>query len=481
MNRKSAKGLTKHADFILLDMICLQISFVITYWFFRGFSNPYDNDSFQYQAVVLMTSQLVYILFSGSYSGILRRGKLDELGAVLKHIIYTLIIALIFLFAIHQTGVVSRLQYGGTVLIFILLDWIIHLINKSRLQNKRDRERSLILVTDSELLFDVMKKVGKDKSCFVSGIFLLDRRPDKDRYHNIPIYRFGDEHMNKFIREWVDEVLIVPPNGEINKTLTDFINSLMYMGIRVDLTLPFDMGRDKSYLEMRKIGEQKVITVNFRSASAHDAFLKRIMDIVVSLIGCVFMGLIALFLGPIVYIKSPGSLFFVQERIGKNGKPFKMFKFRTMYPDAEKRKEALMDQNRIGDGMMFKLDDDPRIIGSEKKNKKGEPRGIGNFMRKYSLDEFPQFINVLRGDMSVVGWRPCTVAEWEKYDLNERIRASMKPGITGLWQISGRSSITDFDEVVRLDREYLENWSIGSDIKILIKTVWVVLTGKGAM
>ena len=481
MNRKSAKGLTKHIDFILLDIICLQISFVIAYWIFHEFSNPYDNDAFQYQAVVLMTSQLVYIMFGGGYSGILRRGKIDELGAVIKHTAYTLIIALIFLFAIHKTDVVSRLQYGGTVLIFILLDWIIHLINKARLQNKRDRERSLILVTSSDLLFGVMKRIGKDKTCFVSGIFLLDTKPDKERYNNIPIYQFGDEHMIKFIREWVDEVLIVPPNGEVNKTLTEFINSLMYMGIRVDLTLPFDMGMDKSYLEMRKIGEQKVITVNFRSASAHDALVKRILDVVVSIIGCVFVGLIAIILGPIVYIKSPGPLFFVQERIGKNGKPFRMFKFRTMYPDAEKRKEALMDRNRISDGLMFKLDDDPRIIGSEKKNKKGEPCGIGNFMRKYSLDEFPQFINVLRGDMSVVGWRPCTVVEWEKYNLSERIRASMKPGITGLWQISGRSSITDFDEVVRLDREYLENWSIGSDIKIMIKTVWVLLTGKGAM
>ena len=130
--------------------------------------------------------------------------------------------------------------------------------------------------------------------------------------------------------------------------------------------------------------------------------------------------------------------------------------------------------------MMFKMDDDPRIIGSGKKNRKGKPAGIGNFIRNTSIDEFPQFYDVLRGRMSLVGWRPCTMAEWEKYDMQHRVRASMKPGLTGMWQVSGRSDITDFNEVVRLDREYIENWSLGLDLKILLKTVVVVIKGHGA-
>lgn len=120
---------------------------------------------------------------------------------------------------------------------------------------------------------------------------------------------------------------------------------------------------------------------------------------------------------------------------------------------------------------MFKMDYDPRIIGSEKKDKNGNPKGIGNFIRKTSLDEFPQFWNVLKGDMSLVGTRPPTVDEWEKYELHHRSRMSTKPGITGMWQVSGRSDIIDFEEVVRLDTEYIEHWTIGLDIKILIKTV----------
>ena len=139
-----------------------------------------------------------------------------------------------------------------------------------------------------------------------------------------------------------------------------------------------------------------------------------------------------------------------------------------------------MKQNKIQDGLMFKMDDDPRIIGSEHKGKDGRPKGIGNFIRNTSLDEFPQFFNVLKGDMSIVGTRPPTLDEWERYDLNHRVRMSIKPGITGLWQTSGRSKITDFDEVVRLDSEYIRNWTLWEDIEIIFKTIKVVLTRDGA-
>ena len=139
-----------------------------------------------------------------------------------------------------------------------------------------------------------------------------------------------------------------------------------------------------------------------------------------------------------------------------------------------------MERNRM-EGLMFKMDDDPRIIGSEKKDRNGKPMGIGNFIRRTSLDEFPQFYDCLIGNLSMVGWRPATVDEWNRYTPQHRIRASMKPGITGLWQVSGRSKITDFDEIVRLDREYIENWSLTLDLKILIKTVVAVFLRDGAM
>ena len=144
-----------------------------------------------------------------------------------------------------------------------------------------------------------------------------------------------------------------------------------------------------------------------------------------------------------------------------------MYKFRSMYIDAEERKKELMAQNEMN-GLMFKMEDDPRITK------------VGKFLRKTSLDEFPQFINILKGDMSLVGTRPPTLDEFEQYKTYHKKRLSFRPGLTGMWQVSGRSDITDFEEIVRLDVEYINNWSVSLDIKILIKTVLAVFTESGA-
>ena len=144
--------------------------------------------------------------------------------------------------------------------------------------------------------------------------------------------------------------------------------------------------------------------------------------------------------------------------------------------DAEERKKELMDRNTI-EGNMFKMEHDPRIIGS---GKDGTRHGIGWFIRKTSIDEFPQFLNVLKGEMSLVGTRPPLVDEWENYDLHHRARMSIKPGLTGLWQVSGRSDITDFEEVIALDMEYINNWSFKEDIKIILKTIKIIFSNEGA-
>lgn len=149
--------------------------------------------------------------------------------------------------------------------------------------------------------------------------------------------------------------------------------------------------------------------------------------------------------------------------------------------DAEERKKELMAQNRVSDGKMFKLDFDPRVIGNKILPDGTKKTGIGNFIRVTSLDEFPQFFNVLKGDMSLVGTRPPTEDEWETYDLHHRARLAMKPGITGMWQVSGRSQITDFEEVVKFDTKYIREWSMGLDFAILFKTVLAVLKREGSM
>lgn len=196
-------------------------------------------------------------------------------------------------------------------------------------------------------------------------------------------------------------------------------------------------------------------------------FVKRIMDICGAVIGLAITLLLTPFIALAIKLNSKGPIFFAQTRVGKNGRYFKLYKFRSMYMDAETKKEELMAQNEM-DGPMFKVEHDPRITKT------------GAFLRKTSLDELPQFYNILIGNMSLVGTRPPTVDEFNQYDLYYRRRLSIKPGLTGLWQVSGRSNITDFKEVVKLDLEYIDNWSLTSDIRILLMTVWVVVMKKGA-
>ena len=224
-----------------------------------------------------------------------------------------------------------------------------------------------------------------------------------------------------------------------------------------------------------------MLTTSINYATPLQALAKRLFDIVTGLVGSIAALIIMAIVGPMIKKASPGPILFAQERVGQNGKKFKMYKIRSMYMDAEERKKDLMDQNRVKDGMMFKLDFDPRIIGNEILPNGEKKTGIGEFIRKTSFDEFPQFFCVLQGVMSTIGTRPPTMDEYSRYKYHHRARLAIKPGITGMWQVSGRSEITDFEEVVKLDTSYIANWSPLLDLKILFKTIGVMFTHKGAM
>ena len=289
---------------------------------------------------------------------------------------------------------------------------------------------------------------------------------------DIPVL-FGREHVLEYLRQGVvDEVYIdtFVNREELNRQVDLFLG----MGITVHIGMGF-LPENLPNQIVERMGDAYVVTTAVKTASGWQIALKRAVDIIGALVGLLLTGIIFLFAAPAIKIASPGPVFFKQKRVGKNGRVFYMYKFRSMHVNAEEMLPQLMEQNEM-QGLMFKVENDPRIIGSEK----GPGKGIGNFLRKTSLDEFPQFWNVLRGEMSLVGTRPPTVNEYEQYDFHHKIRLSMKPGITGLWQISGRNNITDFDKVVELDTAYIENWSMILDIKILFKTVAVVLGRKGS-
>ena len=483
MHKKELRGWLKHIDFIVLDVVMLQICYVLSYWIWMGFENPYNTYLYRYQAVLLILCQLLVVMFTDSYKNILRRSPLEEFAAVFRFEVSFMLLDLVFLFMVHQIYLISRIFTGIMVLMYLFGSYFIRLLNKERIfrsARKKEGSRSLMVMTSSALADEVVKNLVDNSfhDYKVTGVYLMDAECADRKIQGIPTMGRETDIINEIRVNWVDEVLVYQPDNMPYPM--NMIDAIMDMGITVHYCLEALNAHSDGMQEVSKVGTYRVLTNSLKIVSAKQILYKRIMDIAGGLVGCVLTGIIFIFIAPAIYIQSPGPIFFKQKRIGQNGKQFYMYKFRSMYMDAEERKKALMEQNKISDGMMFKMDDDPRIIGSEKKDRNGRPMGIGNFIRRTSLDEFPQFFNVLKGDMSLVGTRPPTLDEWEKYDLHHRVRMSIKPGITGLWQISGRSDITDFEEVVRLDREYIQNWSIWLDFKILFKTVGVVLRHEGA-
>jgi exopolysaccharide biosynthesis polyprenyl glycosylphosphotransferase len=227
---------------------------------------------------------------------------------------------------------------------------------------------------------------------------------------------------------------------------------------------------EQSYRATELLGfaELPVIDVEVDALDAMARFWKRVMDLCVA--GGAFLLLLPLELLIALAILTETGLpiIYRQQRVGKNGRRFSMLKFRTMVKDADQRLKDLVAANEADSaGRMFKMRDDPRLTR------------VGRFLRKWSLDELPQFINVLRHDMSMVGPRPPLPAEVERYEEEHLYRLKALPGVTGLWQTSGRSDL-GFEDMVRLDRYYLDHWSLGLDLGILVKTVWVVLTRRGA-
>jgi exopolysaccharide biosynthesis polyprenyl glycosylphosphotransferase len=208
----------------------------------------------------------------------------------------------------------------------------------------------------------------------------------------------------------------------------------------------------------------------FRTApeSSWQSLYKQVFDVLFAFLCIVLLSPLFLLVALGIKLTSPGPILFRQQRCGLNGHPFTIFKFRTMVTNAEQRKHELTAMNEMS-GPVFKVSNDPRIIP------------IGRFLRRFSIDEWPQFFNVLRGEMSLVGPRPLPIDEVKRFDdVSHRRRLSVKPGITCLWQVSGRNNVTDFEDWVRLDLEYIDNWSFWLDLEILWRTVPIVLTGTGA-
>ena len=483
MYRKDSERWLKHIDFIVLDMICLQLAYVLAYAISGYGFNPYAIIIYRNMAVFLELADLIVIFAYGTMKSVLKRGYYRDFVVTVKHSVMVGALAVLYLFMLQQGQKFSRLALILTIVIYLLLTYIVRELWKKFLRKKMEDggERKLLIITSEDAAEQVVVNMKENNYAryTLAGVAVIDADWTGKKVHGVPVVANEETAAMYVCQEWIDEVLIVI--SEVLPYPSELIEQLTETGVTIHLNLAkiTNVPGKKQFVE--KVGNYTVLTTSINYASSKQLMLKRLMDIAGGLVGCILTGIICVFVGPAIYIASPGPIFFAQERVGKNGKKFKMYKFRSMYMDAEERKAELMKDNKLGDGKRFKLDFDPRVIGNKILPDGTHKTGIGDFIRRTSLDEFPQFFNVLKGDMSIIGTRPPLISETSLYELHHRARLAIKPGITGMWQVSGRSDITDFEEVVRLDKEYIENWNIGMDIKILFKTVLVVFRKDGSM
>lgn len=468
-NRKE----TQNFIIFAVDTVSILVSYILaTYlWvvLYRG-QLQYSRDTIFDNMGIFLFSFLGTILFFNVNKEFFKRGAFAELMHCLKmNLLFAAVVSILIVIK-GSFGTISRGVLVCTVVINIILMCVGHIMLRRHFINDANKNKSvkMFMVTTVDRANKMLNNMHRHSEWYnhLKAIAIIDDNLKGTDICGVPVVADFNDMIDYVRTEAIDEVFINVPYNT-GKSLKNVIMEYENMGVTVHLNIEvlenFE-GFDKT---VSMLGDIPVISFANTFFDYNKLIIKRCMDIAGSIVGLIITGIVTIFLAPVLLIESPGPLFFKQKRVGKNGRYFYMYKFRSMYKDAEERKKELMDKNEMN-GLMFKMTDDPRITK------------IGKFIRKTSIDELPQFWNVLKGDMSLVGTRPPTVDEFKKYEGYHKRRLSIKPGITGMWQVSGRSSIEDFEEVVKLDLEYIDNWCLALDIKILIKTVGVIFMGSGA-
>lgn len=446
---------------------------------------------------------MLFVAFSAICAGfsssidLAKRERTMEFFAVLRNCSLTYMLLAVLLLLFKNSIIDSRYLFIVSYQLFILFSCLGRYVLKRVLTNNFSNSRSATLVgvvATPDRAEQFVKQLQEDWSKRVDGVTILHAdvlspvttvgnpgayqemrsRTVEKRCNGVAVIPDLSSFLSWVRLSSVDEVFI---NFSAKETewhtddLNAFIEELEDMGVLVHINIPTleQFVEESKFNNMRcdLVGGYPMVGVSAAVQDPKKLALKRFVDIVGAIAGLILSVPVILVVAIPLLLESRGGLFFKQQRVGKNGRLFYMYKLRSMYADADARKKEFEQKNNM-QGLMFKMDNDPRITK------------VGRFIRKMSIDELPQFFNVLRGDMSLVGTRPPTLDEFEQYSSHHKRRLSMRPGITGLWQVSGRSQIVDFEEVVRLDCEYIDNWSPALDIKILFKTLGVVFSCRGA-
>ncbi len=480
------------------NLFSIIISFLIAYLSRFGwdpsdvaFRHLKDSTVFLY----LLLSFLIVFTFYRYNPITAKRGILRHVKSAFLTNIFMAIIFSTIVYTTHISDSIPRLFFGTFFSINFSISFsclfLIHLIKRQYLEH---HTKKTLIITDSNSLEKAVYNIQKlnSEDCEIIGVSSLSNKQE-GRFYKVKIHSLEKNSNTKramenhqqgtnplahielkelslsildYAKRHQVDLVIFSVNHIARKKIEHLIEAFSEMGIDSLITID-SFAIETLETKLEDFGTTNVIRLSPRLFTDGELLLKRLMDIAGALVGCFICILFGIIVAPLIFLEDPGPIIFKQKRVGRNGKYFYIYKFRSMYQDAEAKLQTLKDQNEM-QGFMFKMKNDPRITK------------VGKFLRKTSIDELPQFFNVLEGSMSLIGTRPPTVDEYNQYSAHHKRRISIKPGITGLWQVSGRSEITDFEEIVRLDCFYIDHWSITGDIKILLKTFAAVFTGKGS-
>ena len=469
MYKKAFQGWLKHIDFILLDELCLWLVMLLS----LQLRSVRYNSRLNRMAPLLLLVNLFVFIASDSLANVIYNNDWQEWKATLRHGISQAVLSVVIVLMVNDMIVIPQFTILAFWALYVVLSYLVRILWRRvllRRTRSRKSQKELLIVTMDRYAQEVVDHMRQYafSNYAPNGLILIDRDAKGEAYDLVPVVANRDDAADYICRSWIDEVLFFRSSQD--DLAQELIERCREMALTVHFYIPMQ-GVDEKKQAFERVAGYNVVTTNLNMITPYDALIKRILDVIFGLFGSLMALAVMAVVGPKIKKLSPGPLLYKQERIGENGKKFKMFKIRSMYMDADRRKAELEAQNSHSDGMLFKMDFDPRVIGNEILPDGTQKTGIGDFIRRTNLDELPQFFNVLRGEMSVVGTRPPTVDEWEKYQYHHRARMSIRPGVTGLWQISDQKDHMSFDEVVKLDTEYIANWSKHRDLWIIFRTL----------
>ena len=452
MYKRKLRGWAKHLDFLIVDLICLQLALLLAYYMRHGILDIYTRSLYVNIAIVMTLLDMLIIIFFNILKNILKRNNITEMIKVIEKSLLLMVVSTAYIFYAQKDDV-SRLTLGFTCVFDAMFTYIVHCVMKPIVRRRRkNNKKSLIVITESEFIDSITenKKIfGLDE--YQSVVFaVLDKNMEGQKSKGWSIVASQNTVIDYVLRQWMDEALVILPREDVFST--SLVKDLAEMGLAVHVEIS-EYNSLKGYRkQFERMGENQVLTVSMNSINEYDWIAKRILDIIGGLVGCLITLILTIFLGPAIFIASPGPIFFKQKRVGRNGKVFNMYKFRSMTDAKDKNGNLLSDAERL-----------PRF---------------GQILRSTSLDEIPEFINVLKGDMSLIGPRPLLVEYLERYNDEQKRRHDVRPGITGWAQVNGRNAIS-WEQKFKYDVEYVDNVNFLLDMKIVFLTIKKIFIKEG--